>query len=102
MAYESKLLQPQCLILESVWSEDWTYSTPQGGGLPEPGPVPQLRLESLHTHTGWGWVPEACKAEGVREDPQEDLGDLGGGGETRLCRYTHQNAHPSPTPSASG
>lgn len=66
MAYESGLLQPQCLVLESVWSEDWTYFTPQGGGLPEPGPVPQLWLESLHTHTGWGWVPEACKAEGVR------------------------------------
>lgn len=25
-----------------------------------------------------------------------------GGGETRLCRITHQNAHPFPTPSASG
>lgn len=78
------------------------YSTPQGGDLPEPGPVPQLRLESVHTHTSWVWVPEACKAEGVREGPQEDLGDLGGGGEIRFCRYTHQNAHPFPTPSASG
>lgn len=79
------------------------YSTPQGGGLPESGPVPQLWLESVHIHTGWVWVPEACKAEEVREGPQEDLGDLGGGGgEIRFCRYTHQNAHPFPTPSASG